>query len=86
MKNGISEIDVEIKGHQIPWVMWVLMGIATVIISLGIMFSLILYGSVSFNKAPKKAIEPAIMFYEQDPFAPETFSDASENLEVKDPL
>lgn len=49
--NGKSEIDVEIKGHDIPWVTWLLIGIAILLISIGICVSFILRGSIGVSRS-----------------------------------
>lgn len=49
--NGKSEIDVEIKGHDIPKFTWFFIGVAILLISVGICISFIIRGSIGVSRA-----------------------------------
>jgi len=49
--NAKSEIDVNIKGKDIPKVTWICLGIAILLIAFGICVSFILRGSITVHRA-----------------------------------
>lgn len=64
-KNGKSEIDIDIKGHDIPYVTWVFIGVALLLIGAGIGASFLLRGGISMQ-AKVQALEAAVLEYQDD--------------------
>jgi hypothetical protein len=63
--DGHSELDVSIQGHDIPYVTWVFIGIALLLVGAGIGASFFLRGSISM-KAQMREQETVIQMYQDE--------------------
>lgn len=63
--DGHSELDVSIQGHDIPYVTWVFIGIALLLVGAGIGASFFLRGSIGM-KAQMRGQEAVIQMYQDD--------------------
>ena len=63
--DGHSEIDVNIQGRDIPYVTWVFIGIALLLVGAGIGASFFLRGSISM-KAQTRQQEAVIQMYQDE--------------------